>query len=381
MSRQYHPGLPAGLRRTDSAFLAVLLAVALLSGCSSLDYYAQAGRGHLQLMQQREPIEQVLADPSRDVRLQQRLALALQARQFASSRLALPDNASYRSYAEIGRPAVLWNVFVTPEFSLAPQLQCFPIAGCVAYRGYYDQGRARGAAALAQETGMDSWVGAVEAYSTLGWFDDPILSSMLRRDDQQLAAVIFHELAHQQLYVGDDTAFNESFASFVEQEGLRQWLASRGEAPREPQLACRHRQFVALVMQTRERLDALYARRMPTAAMRQAKQAEFARLQADYRQLRDGPWQGKGYYDSWMAGPMNNAKLLPFGLYDQWVPAFAVLFAQSGQQWPAFYSRVAVLAELPAAARQARLQDLLAAGAGRVETDCSVEANRRGGES
>lgn len=381
MSRQYHPGLPAGLRRTDSAFLAVLLAIALLSGCSSLDYYAQAGRGHLQLMQQREPIEQVLADPSRDVRLQQRLALALQARQFASSRLALPDNASYRSYAEIGRPAVLWNVFVTPEFSLAPQLQCFPIAGCVAYRGYYDQGRARGAAALAQETGMDSWVGAVEAYSTLGWFDDPILSSMLRRDDQQLAAVIFHELAHQQLYVGDDTAFNESFASFVEQEGLRQWLASRGEAPREPQLACRHRQFVALVMQARERLDALYAHRMPTAAMRQAKQAEFARLQADYRQLRDGPWQGKGYYDSWMAGPMSNAKLLPFGLYDQWVPAFAVLFVQSGQQWPAFYSRVAALAELPAAARQARLQDLLAAGAGRVETDCPVEANRRGGES
>ena len=289
MSEQYRAQVMAGLRCVSISPVTrpwILVLCLLLGGCSTLDYYAQMGRGHLQLLQQREPIDQVLADPARDAVLRQRLGLALQARRFASSQLGLPDNQSYRVYADIQRPVVLWNVFVTPEFSLAPELQCFPVAGCVAYRGYYDLSRARGAAALEQQAGMDSWIGGVEAYSTLGWFDDPILSSMLRRDDQQLAAVIFHELAHQQLYVSGDTAFNESFASFVEQEGLRQWLVSRAELSADPLHACRRQQFSALVMQVRARLETVYASGLTPSEMRAAKQAEFARMRATYRQLR-----------------------------------------------------------------------------------------------
>ena len=357
MSKQYRAQPARGLRSWRQSL--GLSACLLLSACSTLDYYSQAGRGHLQLMQQREPIEQVLAEPSSDNVLRQRLSQALQARNFASSHLGLPDNQSYRVYADIQRPVLLWNVFVTPEFSLAPELQCFPIAGCVAYRGYFDLNQARGAAALARQAGMDSWVGGVEAYSTLGWFDDPILSSMLQRDDQQLAAVIFHELAHQQLYLADDTAFNESFASFVEQQGLREWLASRGEAPLGPLHSCRRQQFTALVMDARARLESLYASNLPVARMRESKQAEFERLRSEYRQLRDSNWRDAGRYDLWMDGPLNNAKLLPFGLYDQWVPAFARLFEQAGESWPAFYMQVQLLAEQPAETRQRRLQNLL----------------------
>lgn len=219
--------LLASLDRVRTLAVPLLLALAL-NGCSSLDYYGQLASGQLQLLHAREPVARVLADPSRDATLRQRLALSQRARVFASAELALPDNGSYRVYADIHRPFVVWNVFATPELSLAPVTHCFPIAGCVAYRGYYQPGRARGAAALMREEGLDTWIGGVEAYSTLGWFDDPILSSMVRWDEDRLAAVIFHELAHQKLYVADDSAFNESFASFVEREGLRQWRASQG---------------------------------------------------------------------------------------------------------------------------------------------------------
>lgn len=356
MIKQYRPQPDAGLRQWRVRL--GLLGCLLLGGCSTLNYYSQAGFGHLQLMQQRQPIEQLLADPSTDPRLRQRLSLALQARRFASNHLGLPDNQSYRFYADIQRPVLMWNLFVTPEFSLAAEVQCFPIAGCVAYRGYFDQNAARGAAAIAEQEGMDTWIGAVEAYSTLGWFDDPLLSSMLQRDDQQLAAVIFHELAHQQFYLAGDTAFNESFASFVEQQGLSQWLASRGEAPLDPQQRCQRQQFTALVLDSRVRLQALYASDLSAERMRLAKQAEFTRMRSDYRQLRDKRWGGDGRYDRWMAGPLSNAKLLPFGLYDQWVPAFAQLFEQSGQSWPVFYLQVDQLAGLAADERQRRLQIL-----------------------
>ncbi len=375
MSEQYRAQVMAGLRCVSISPVTrpwILVLCLLLGGCSTLDYYTQMGRGHLQLLQQREPIDQVLADPARDAVLRQRLGLALQARRFASSQLGLPDNQSYRVYADIQRPVVLWNVFVTPEFSLAPELQCFPVAGCVAYRGYYDLSRARGAAALEQQAGMDSWIGGVEAYSTLGWFDDPILSSMLRRDDQQLAAVIFHELAHQQLYVSGDTAFNESFASFVEQEGLRQWLVSRAELSADPLHACRRQQFSALVMQVRARLETVYASGLTPSEMRAAKQAEFARMRATYRQLRAARGPADRRFDAWMEGPMNNAKLLPFGLYEQWVPAFAVLFRQSGQNWPRFYQRVQGLADLPPGERLQRLQRLNSGAEPDAELACDT---------
>jgi len=340
--------------------LVPLLLAVCLNGCSSLGYYGQLLGGQLDLLERREPIAELVTDPHGDPRLRQRLGLVLQARAFASRTLDLPDNGSYRQYADLGRPYVMWNVFATGEFSVQPRTQCFPIAGCVAYRGYYALGRARGAAALLQQQGLDTWIGGVEAYSTLGWFDDPILGGMLRHSDDELAALIFHELAHQKLYVRDDSAFNESFATFVERQGLRQWRASRGlPAPNESGER-REEQFVALMLQTRERLARLYAGGLPAAEMRRAKQAEFERLRGEYRRLRDGRWGGDRRYDAWVFGPLNNAKLLPFGLYHGWVGAFEEIFRSTGENWPRFYVEVQRLAHLPAAERHRRLDGLQA---------------------
>lgn len=330
----------------------------LLNGCTSASYYSQLVGGQLRLLQAREPVDQVIADPARDPQLRKHLAQAREARWFASSHLHLPDNKSYRLYADIGRPFVVWNVFATPEFSLAPQNHCFPIAGCVAYRGYYSQGAARGEAALQRLQGMDVSIGGVEAYSTLGWFNDPILSSMMHWGDERLATLIFHELAHQRFYVKDDTEFNESFATFVEQEGSRQWRASRRLAPDNGKRVRQRDQFIQLILDTRQRLEKLYTQPLPTEQMRQRKAEEFERLRADYQQLRDSQWAGDKRYDAWVYAPLNNARLLPFGLYSQWVPAFAALFRREGGDWIAFYAAVEKLGKLPIDERKAALKML-----------------------
>jgi predicted aminopeptidase len=333
----------------------LLLAIGL-GGCST--YYGQLAVGQLTLLSQREPVSAIVDDPSTEPQLRQRLSAALQARAFASSDLGLPDNGSYQVYADIRRPFVVWNVFATEEFAVTPLTHCFPIAGCVAYRGYYQDGRARGAAALLKAKGYDTLVAGVQAYSTLGWFDDPLLSSMLRWDDERLAGLIFHELAHQRLYVTDDTAFNESYASFVEREGMRQWRASRGlpatgDAARE-----QYADLSRLVLDTRERLAALYASDLDEREMRAAKAEEFSRMRRLYRQLRDGPWNRDTRFDRWMAQPLNNASLVPFGLYDGWVPSFAVLFEQVGGDWQRFHARVEALGDLSSDERKQLLDSL-----------------------
>ncbi|AXP06325.1 aminopeptidase [Pseudomonas fluorescens] len=334
------------------------LLLLLLNGCTSASYYSQLVGGQLRLLQAREPIDQIIADPARDTQLKTHLAQAREARAFATAHLHLPDNKSYRLYADIGRPFVVWNVFSTPEFSLAPQNHCFPIAGCVAYRGYYSQDAARGEAALQRLQGMDVSIGGVEAYSTLGWFNDPILSSMMHWGDERLATLIFHELAHQRFYVKDDTEFNESFATFVEQEGSRQWRASRGLAPDNGKRVRQRDQFIQLILDTRQRLEKLYTQPLPAEQMRQRKAEEFERLRADYQQLRDSQWAGDKRYDAWVYAPLNNARLLPFGLYDQWVPAFAALFRREGGDWVAFYAAVEKLGKLPIDERRAALKAL-----------------------
>lgn len=335
----------------------LLLALGL-SGCSSVSYYTQLLSGQLELLQRREPVAELLADPARDPELRRRLSLSQVAREFASARLGLPDNRSYRLYADLARPFVLWNVFATPEFSLAPQTHCFPIVGCVAYRGFYEQNRARGAAALLKQQGLDTYVAGVEAYSTLGWFDDPLLNTMLRWDDQRMVAVIFHELAHQKFYLPDDTAFNESYASFVEAEGLRQWRAARGLSVPADNRDQQREQLTALVLASRARLETLYASGQSETELRRAKAAEFERLRAEYHQLRAREWAGVGRYDGWIDSPLNNAKLLPFGLYDRWVPAFAKVFRQVNGDWPRFYAQVKRLGELPSAMREQALKSL-----------------------
>ncbi|MFZ4966951.1 aminopeptidase [Pseudomonas sp. Mn2068] len=335
------------------------LLLLLVGGCSSVSYYSQLAGGQLSLLRAREPVAAVIADPSRAPRLREHLVHSQEARTFASQQLHLPDNRSYRLYADIKRPYVVWNVFATPEFSLTPQSHCFPIAGCVAYRGYYDQGAARGEAALQRQQGLDVYIGGVEAYSTLGWFDDPILNSMLNWGDERLATLIFHELAHQRFYVKDDTEFNESYANFVEQEGTRQWRAARGLPPAKANDVAQKDQFIELVLHTRERLQALYALPLPVEQMRERKAAEFERLRQEYRRVQATQWAGDKRYDAWINSPLNNAKLLPFGLYDQWVPAFAALFRQVNGDWPAFFTAVERLGNLPVAERKAALRQLM----------------------
>ena len=325
-----------------------------LTGCSS--YYGQLAVGQLELLRQRQPVAAIIDNPQTDPQLRQRLALALQARRFASSTLALPDNDSYRVYADIQRPYVVWNVFATEEFSVAPVTPCFPIAGCVAYRGYYREGRARGAAALLTNKGYDTLVAGVQAYSTLGWFDDPLLSTMLRWDDERLAGLIFHELAHQRLYVPGDTAFNESYASFVEREGLRQWRTSRGLPPSSEEVREQYADLSTLALSTRERLAAIYASGMSESQMRTAKRDEFMRMRQAYRELRNERWNGDGRFDRWMAQPLNNASLVPFGLYDQWAPAFTALFEEVEGDWGRFHANVQAMGKLHKDTR-ARLLD------------------------
>lgn len=340
--------------------LIVIAAVGLLlCACSSLHYYAQAAHGQGELIAHRRPVSKLLRDPATDPRLAARLRRAQQARRFASQRLELPDNRSYTGYVDLHRPYVVWNVFATPRYSVEAVPQCFPVTGCVAYRGWFKEADAKADAARLQTRGDDVWVGGVPAYSTLGWFADPILSSMLRWDDDELDSTIFHELAHQLIYVKGDTAFNESFASFVQAEGLREWRRSRGLPPQDGRAQAMEDGFTRLVLDLRARLQTLYASGADASAMDAAKQHEMAAFRVGYAQWRARDWPDDHRYDAWVAAPINNARLLPFGLYDQWAPAFAVMFERAGRGWSAFHAHVRELARETKLQRDRSLRALL----------------------
>ncbi|MEK6806455.1 MAG: aminopeptidase [Pseudomonadota bacterium] len=334
-------------------FGVLLVGMTTLSGC----YLSHVTAGQLELVSRRQPISALLADPATDEKLRRQLELVRQARAFSVNTLRLPDNASYSEYADLGRPFVVWNVFAAKEFSLEPETSCFLFVGCLAYRGYFEEELAQRRARELAARGLDVHIGAVAAYSTLGWFDDPVLNSMLRWDDDRLVETLFHELAHQQVFIPGDTEFNESFATFVGAEGLRQFRAARREPPPDRLRTERERQFQVLVLDMRARLEALYATPLEADAMRTAKRQEFERLRADYRKLR-ASWSGYTGYDGWFMGELNNAKLLPVGLYHQWVLAFARLFRQSGRDWQRFYEITAAWATLEPAERSKRLKAL-----------------------
>ncbi|MCC2656605.1 MAG: aminopeptidase [Panacagrimonas sp.] len=346
------------------AHLSLVLAATQVAGCAGLGYYAHLANGQMDLLARRERIDWIVEDSRRDADLRRRLALVLDARHFAIETLRLPDNGSYTLYADIGRPYVVWNVFATPEFSLQAIESCFPLAGCLAYRGYYDKAKAQQQADLLRQKGYDVDVGGVPAYSTLGWFDDPVLSTMLRWSDANLVGTVFHELGHQRVFVKGDTTFNESYARFVEQQGLREFFAAGriaavgSETERE-----REGQFVALVIATRRKLDEIYSLPLSPEAMREQKALAFTQLRRDYEALRDGRWNGDRDYDGWFARDLNNATLLPVGLYDEWVPAFSALFAQSGRDWTRFHSACAELGRLDTVLRKQRLAELQASAA------------------
>ncbi len=343
--------------RSASRLIALCLLPLLLGGC----YYPHIVGGQIKLLMAREPIDRLVERPQTDAALKQRLLRVVEARRWAVSALALPDNGSYTDYAALDRPYVVWNVFATTEFSLDPVEQCFLFVGCLAYQGFYTQDKAEARAAELRGRGLDVSVGGVPAYSTLGWFDDPVISTMMHWDDATLIGTVFHELAHQQLFVRNDTLFNESYASFVEEQGLQAYLAAYPQiAPPDPLARGRRTQFVQLLLAARQRLADVYALSLDADEMRVRKEAEFMRLQRDYRRLRDTAWNGDARYDAWFADTTpNNARLLPYGLYDEYVPAFAALFDRVERDWPRFHAEVKRLSMLDAEARKAELDSLL----------------------
>lgn len=336
----------------------------LLPGCGTLGYYGHLASGQWQLMSARVPIAPLLHDPSTEPALAATLQEVLALRRFAVDQLDLPDSRSYTLYADLGRDAAVWNVLAAPRYALTAREFCSWLVGCLAYQGFFDRSRAEASAALLRDAGWDVQVAPVTAYSTLGWFADPVLNTMVRQGRLRLLSTVIHELAHERLFIKGDTAFNESYASFVEAEGWRQWQAYLGETPDHDDLLRmqRQRDFVRLVMEARTSLEAAYAEHAgDETALAAAKASGFQALRDQYVELRDDAWSGWPGYDAWFDRPLNNAHLLPFALYDQWVDAFAALFAQSGRDWPRFHAAAAALGALPEEAREAQLEALTAA--------------------
>jgi predicted aminopeptidase len=341
------------------------VALALTGGCADVGYVAQSARGHLALLDAARPVPDWLADPSTPPKLHDRLALAQQMRDFAVAELALPDNPSYRRYADLHRGAAVWNVAAAPELSLRLQTWCFPVVGCVGYRGYFDRADAEAFAAGLRAQGLEADVYGVPAYSTLGrlpgaYFADPLLSTFIAWPEVELARMLFHELAHQVAYASGDTMFNESFATTVERIGSARWIAARAspEAAAEYAALERRRQdFRALTLRTRAELDALYRSAAGEADKRAGKVLLMQRLREEYAALRDGPWQGFAGYDPWFARA-NNASLGMLAAYHELVPQFERLFEREGRDLPRFYAAVRRLADLPKDERRATLDRL-----------------------
>ena len=346
--------------RRQAVRVALLLAVAalvvLLDGC----YYMQAAKGQYDVMRRREPLNEVIESADTDEQLKRRLSMVAEAREFAVDVLLLPDNDSYRSYADLERDYVLWNVFAAPEFSLAPLTWCYPIAGCVAYRGYFKEASARKKAGRLKDAGYDVSVGGVTAYSTLGRFADPVLNTMMRWTDTDLVATLFHELAHQQLYVKDDTRFNESFATAVAEIGLQAWLDTRDsgqnlEAYRERKQL--RRSLVTLAEQAKQELEALYVSAEDVASMRERKSQILERLATDAEALvsREGKRSA-----NWLRPPLNNARLVSIGLYEGHVAAFMRMFENCERDLACFYAAAERLAELDRDERTRQLESMSA---------------------
>ncbi len=347
--------------------LALGFVALLLSGCASIEtgagYYWQSVTGHLQLMRAAKPVQAWLDDPATSPTLRQRLELTQRIRDFASEALALPDNASYRRYADLGRKAAVYNVVATGEFSLELKTWCFPVAGCVGYRGYYDEAAARRFAATLP-AGLDVQVYPVPAYSTLGWLNwlggDPLLNTFIGYPEGELARLIFHELAHQVLYVKDDTVFNESFATAVERLGGQRWLqehASDQARDEYRRFDARRQAFRALTRDVRARLlEVFEAPSLGDDERRQAKAAVMERFRTDYARLRES-WDGHAGYDAWVERA-NNASFATLAAYEDLVPAFEALFVASGSDFPRFYQAVRDLSRHPLPERHDRLRQL-----------------------
>ena len=339
----------------------MLGALCVTSGCSSIGYLSQSASGHVQLLAAARPVKDAIADPATPEALRQRLALTQRMRDFAVTVLKEPDNGSYRSYADLKRSAAVWNVVAAPELSLTLQTWCFPIVGCVGYRGYYDLASADAAAAPLKAEGLEVDVYEVPAYSTLGWMNwiggDPLLNTFVQWPEGELSRLIFHELAHQVAYAPGDTTFNESFATAVEHIGSQRWLQENASAEvREKQALTesRRQDFHVLVRAWRAKLDAIYRSDLPDADKRVQKAALYAGMRADHAAMKQGKWAGYTGYDRWFA-KVNNATMGTQGAYDDEVGAFERLFAAQGSDFDRFYAEVRRLAALTRPERDAAM--------------------------
>ena len=348
-------------------FVTLLVLIPWLAACADSRYYLQSVGGHLHMMQAARPVAQWLADDDVAPALKHRLALAQRIRHFGVAELGLPDNASYQRYADLQRRAVVWNVVAAPELSLKLTTWCFPVTGCVGYRGYFSEADARSHAQTLRAQGLEVSVYGVPAYSTLGWLNwaggDPLLNTFIHYPEGELARMVFHELAHQVLFVRDDTVFNESFATAVERLGGERWLAQHGAPAAQKEYAeldVRRSQLRALQASTRARLGALYAQSESVAAGRLSVLASKQEIMKDFRisyEHLKKTWGGYTGYDAWVAGA-NNAAFGAQAAYDELVPGFEALFEREGRDWQRFYDAVKQLATMPAPKRTHRLKQL-----------------------
>jgi predicted aminopeptidase len=323
-------------------------AVFSLTACSSLSYYLDAAHGHMDLLAKAQPLDEILQQTDVKVKLRQQLTTFQQARAFASRQLHLPENNSYKTFSDLGRDYVVWNLVAANEFSTAPRQWCFLLVGCFSYRGYFEKHKVDAYALQLKQQGLDVYIAGVSAYSTLGWFDDPIVSSMLYSSEARRVGIVFHELAHQLMYRKNSTAFNESFAMAVEEEGIRRWF----EYTNKPVLLDRYKedkarssQFHQMLLQTKNKLNQLYAQNLTATEKRQQKQQILISINDDYAMLRR-QWGGFTGYDKWMSQPLNNAHFVPVQTYHELVPMFKTILKEQGNDLEAFYAEVIRISEL-----------------------------------
>ena len=330
--------MPVQLKHTIAAFRLLLLPT-ILWGCQSVHYYSQAIEGQCRILLSRQPISEIVADSQSPEVLRKRLQFVLTVREFAETELHLPVKNHYLTYVDLKRHFVLWNVFANPELSMEPKTWCYPVAGCAAYRGYFAEKNALQYAETLKRQGYDVFVGGVTAYSTLGWFDDPVLSTFISFTEARTAALIFHELAHQVLYVKDDTVFNESFATLVEQEGLRRWQQVSGSLRIYNEYLHRHclrEQFVRLILRCRQSLEELYQSDLADTEKRAKKAAIFSELRNEFNDMKNRQTE-LSLYDNWMNRSLNNAKISSVVAYHDFLPAFQTILDRTGGNLDQFF--------------------------------------------
>lgn len=316
--------------------------VILLTACAHLDYYSQSIAGQWEIISNSRPIDEILLDENVPDSVKEKLTLISEIRNFAIEELKLPDNKSYLSYVDIHREFVVWNIIATPELSLEPVQWCYPIAGCLNYRGFFDKDVAVSQANMLREDGYDVFIGGVSAYSTLGWFDDPVLNTMLKKDLNYLIKVIFHELAHQKIYIRNDTEFNEAFAETVAITGTRKWLSkyrSKSELEEFDRKQKAEDKFVSIVLKAREELEKIYNSGLPDQLKLQIK----TRILADMREDYESTWTNHDYetnYDEWFGDDINNAKISAVVTYRNLIAGFIRLLEYTGYNFDSFYRLV-----------------------------------------